>query len=57
MVSKFRIASEIEPDQQDWGNRRWVSHPSSSGAKLLTVVEATSRPARDTASTSTPTRK
>ncbi len=44
MTSQFRIASEIEPDQQDWGTRRWVSHPPSTGAKLLTVVEATFAP-------------
>jgi hypothetical protein len=57
MASKFMIASEIEPDQQDWGFRRWVSHPPSTGAKLLTVVEATFAPGQGHTFTSTPTRK
>lgn len=41
MVDTFRIADEIKAYQTDWVSRRWVSHPASTGTKLLTVVEAT----------------
>lgn len=41
MTYKFRIAEEIHPDQHDWGTGRWVSHPPSTDAKQLTVLEGT----------------
>jgi quercetin dioxygenase-like cupin family protein len=44
MVDAFRIADEIKAYQNDWVTRRWVSHPGSTGTKLLTVVEATIAP-------------
>jgi quercetin dioxygenase-like cupin family protein len=40
MTSNFRIASEIKPDQAGWGVSRWVSHPASTGAQQLTVLDA-----------------
>lgn len=44
MTSMFRIASTIGRDEEHWGIRRWVSHPPSTGASHLTVVEATLSP-------------
>jgi quercetin dioxygenase-like cupin family protein len=39
MANNFRIASEIKPDLQDRGTLRWISHPPSTEAKQLTVVD------------------
>lgn len=44
MVDTFRIAEDIKAHQSDWVSRRWVSHPASTGAKLITAVEATIAP-------------
>jgi quercetin dioxygenase-like cupin family protein len=44
MPGKFRMASETEKDDVDWVTRRWVSHPASTGARQLTVVDATLGP-------------
>jgi len=44
MAGKFRIAKEVGHDVQDWGIRRWVSHPPSTGAKDLTVIDVTLAP-------------
>ena len=44
MSDKFRIASEITPEQLPWGILHWVSHPPSTGAKRMTVVEGTFKP-------------
>lgn len=41
MIAQFRMANEIPKDDVDWVTRRWVSHPASTGAKQLTVVDAT----------------
>jgi quercetin dioxygenase-like cupin family protein len=41
LVGSFRIVSEIERDEHDWGHGHWISHPPSTGAKQLTVLEAT----------------
>jgi quercetin dioxygenase-like cupin family protein len=46
MSSNFRIASEIEPEQEDRGTLRWVSHPRSTSAKMLTVLDVTFAPDR-----------
>ena len=40
----FRIAADIPPNDELWVTRRWVSHPASTGAEQLTVVEATLKP-------------
>jgi hypothetical protein len=40
MSSRFRTAGEIKPDDEAWESLAWVSHPQSTGAKLLTIVEA-----------------
>ena len=44
MTSKFRIAADIPPGDEDWVTRRWVCHPASTGAKQLTVIDATLAP-------------
>ena len=41
MASNFRIATEIVPDKAVWGSSRWMSHPPSTGARQLTVLDAT----------------
>ena len=46
MSGEFRIASELEREQQDWGDYHWLSHPPSTGAKQLTVFEANLKPGK-----------
>jgi quercetin dioxygenase-like cupin family protein len=46
MVDTFRIADEIRAYQSDWIARRWVSHPASTGTKMLAVAEATIAPGK-----------
>jgi quercetin dioxygenase-like cupin family protein len=44
MNAQFRMAADIPKDDADWVTRRWVSHPASTGALQLTVVDATLAP-------------
>jgi quercetin dioxygenase-like cupin family protein len=44
MNSHFRMAADNPPGDEDWVTRRWVCHPASTGAKQLTVVDATLAP-------------
>jgi quercetin dioxygenase-like cupin family protein len=46
MPSKFTIAREVEPESLDWGQLRWLSHPPSTGARQLTVIDVTLAPAK-----------
>ena len=47
MLGKFRMAdANDEMDAVDWVARRWVCHPASTGAKQLTIIDATIRPGR-----------
>ncbi len=46
MTSQFRISQEIAPDQAEWGNSRWLSHPSSTGAKQLAALNAAIAPGK-----------
>ena len=39
MNGKFVIASEVEPEVLDWGQLRWLSHPPSTQARQLTVID------------------
>ena len=41
MQSKFVIAGEIKPEPMYFGSCHWMSHPSSTGAKHVTVMAAT----------------
>ena len=40
MSSQFRMREKIDPDQAPWGHSRWVSHPASTGAKQLAILDA-----------------
>jgi quercetin dioxygenase-like cupin family protein len=44
MNSHFRMAADNPPGDEGWVTRRWVCHPASTGAKQLTVVDATLAP-------------
>ena len=44
MTGIFRITGEVKAEQLDWGIFRSVIDPPSTGAKRLTVVEATFAP-------------
>lgn len=44
MNSHFRMAADNPTGYEDWVTRRWVCHPASTGAKQLTVVDATLAP-------------
>ena len=44
MSAQFRMANEIPKDDADWVTRRWVSHPASTGAEQLTIIDATLAP-------------
>jgi quercetin dioxygenase-like cupin family protein len=44
MSGSFRIGSEVERDELDWGGIGWFSRPPSTGARQLTVMEVTIEP-------------
>ena len=44
LTSQFRIGGDIEPIAAQFGSFRWLSHPPSTGASQLTVMEATLLP-------------
>ena len=44
MNGKFVIASEVEPEVLDWGQLRWLSHPPSTQARQLTVIDVSLSP-------------
>ena len=44
MNGKFTPAAQVMREQQDWGILGWLSRPSSTGAKHLTVIEVTLLP-------------
>ena len=44
MNGKFMMSAETSPETLDWGQLRWMSHPPSTGAKDLTVIEVTIKP-------------
>jgi quercetin dioxygenase-like cupin family protein len=44
MTGKFVPASEAEREQLDWGVLGWLSRPSSTKAKDLTVIEVNLKP-------------
>lgn len=46
MHRKFAIASDVEPEVLDWGQLRWMSHPPSTGARHLTVIDVTLAPGK-----------
>jgi len=46
MSRRFAIAAEVEPEVLDWGQLRWLSHPPSTGARHLTVIDVTLAPGK-----------
>jgi quercetin dioxygenase-like cupin family protein len=44
MNGRFILSTEVEREQLDWGVMGWISHPSNTQAKLLTVMEVTLGP-------------
>jgi len=44
MTGNFMLSKETEPETLDWGKLRWMSHPPSTGAKQLTVIEVSITP-------------
>jgi quercetin dioxygenase-like cupin family protein len=46
MPGKFTIAPDVPPDELDWGQLRWLSHPPSTGARQLTVIDVTLAPGK-----------
>lgn len=39
MTGKFMMSAMTPSEVLDWGNLRWMSHPPSTGAGQLTVIE------------------
>jgi quercetin dioxygenase-like cupin family protein len=46
MSGKFTMAKETEPEVLDWGQLGWLSHPPSTGASHLTVIDVTLTPGK-----------
>jgi quercetin dioxygenase-like cupin family protein len=46
MSGKFTMAKETEPEVLDWGRLGWLSHPPSTGASHLTVIDVTLTPGK-----------
>ena len=46
MDGKFVIAAETPEEVLDWGRLRWLSHPPSTGAEKLTVIDVTLAPGK-----------
>jgi len=46
MDGKFMIASEVEAEVLDWGQLRWLSHPPSTKASQLTVIDVKISPGK-----------
>ena len=44
MTGKFMMSAETPPEVLDWGKLRWMSHPPSTGAGQLTVIEVNISP-------------
>jgi quercetin dioxygenase-like cupin family protein len=46
MSGKFVMAKEVAAEELDWGQLRWLSHPPSTGARQLTVIDVTLAPGK-----------
>jgi quercetin dioxygenase-like cupin family protein len=44
MSGRFILSREVERDQLDWGEIGWLSRPSTTDAKDITVMEVTLSP-------------
>ena len=46
MGGKFVLSKNTPQEVLDWGRLRWMSHPPSTGAEQLTVLEVTIEPGK-----------
>ncbi len=46
MTGKFMLSAATPPEILDWGQLRWMSHPPSTGARQLTVIEVSLAPGK-----------
>jgi len=46
MSGKFVLSRETPQETLDWGSLRWMSHPPSTGAQQLTIIEVTLEPGK-----------
>ena len=46
MTGRFMLSAETAPEELDWGSLRWMSHPPSTAAEQLTVIEVTLSPGK-----------
>ena len=46
MANKFNIAAENKSGPMEFGSLRWLSRPSSTGAKQLTAMDVTIKPGK-----------
>jgi quercetin dioxygenase-like cupin family protein len=46
MSGKFVLSKDTPQELLDWGSLRWMSHPASTGAGQLTVIEVTLQPGK-----------
>lgn len=46
MKGKFVLSRETPQEVLDWGQLRWMSHPPSTNASQLTVIEVTLLPGK-----------
>ncbi|WP_082152768.1 cupin domain-containing protein [Candidatus Rhodobacter oscarellae] len=44
MTGRFMMSAGTPAESLDWGRLRWMSHPPSTGAKDLTVIEVNISP-------------
>jgi len=44
MTGTFMMSADTPPEILDWGTLRWMSHPPSTGAGQLTVIEVNITP-------------
>ena len=44
MHGRFMLSADTPPETLDWGKLRWTSHPPSTGAGQLTVIEVNITP-------------
>ena len=55
-MSRFVLAGDVRQEQFDWGVIGWRCIPEVTGSESLAVLDVVLGRARDTTSTSTPTR-
>ena len=44
MKGKFILSRDVEQEHLDWGHLGWISRPSTTNAKDITVIEVTLKP-------------